>query len=94
MALVVACSAPAATRPVSPPPPDARTGAPAPISDAECDALVAHAVELVGTTDELRAELRKTTPRPSCRELSRAAYTCAMAATTTAALVACDSAQP
>jgi len=95
VALVVACRTPAATRSVPPPPPEAHpAGAPAPISDAECAALVDHAIDVLATTDDLRAELRKNAPRPSCRELSRAAYACAMAATSAGAIAACDSAKP
>ena len=92
MALVVACSAPAATHVTRPAIRDA--GAPAPLGEPECDALVDHAIDLLrpGIPDATRAELRAV--GTSCRELSRSAYACAMAATTLDAFVACDSAQP
>lgn len=70
-------------------------------TEGECAALIAHAVELgviartpdqVPTPDELvtiRTELDAAL-RPGCRALTRLQYACAMAATATDALVACD----
>jgi hypothetical protein len=66
----------------------------------ECDALVAHAIELVeheypdgtrlSTAD--RANLRALADA-RCRDQSRANLACALAATTADAFVACDGAQ-
>lgn len=73
-------------------------------TDAECDQLVAHALELqlaelratkpadqlpdATEVDQLRAELRAADP--GCKDLSRDAYRCAIAAKTLAELAGCD----
>jgi hypothetical protein len=78
--------------------------APRPPDDHECDALIAHAVELrmnelpaisdahvptAADRDYVQGELRAAFG-PECHRVTRAAYQCAMAATTTAELTACD----
>jgi hypothetical protein len=67
----------------------------APISQDDCDALVTHAVEVVkpDATDDDRAVARADMHR-DCKGMTRASYQCGMAATTRAALEACDLAQP
>jgi hypothetical protein len=70
-------------------------------SDAECSALLDHAISVVASshnateTDrtKLRAELEAEF-LPKCRAMAIASYRCATAATTADALAACDSAQP
>lgn len=91
-------AAPAAP-PVASSPPEAPASA-QPASASECDALVAHAVDLVEREykDDTRlsvgdrANLRALADA-RCRELSRANLACALAATTADAFVACDGAQ-
>ncbi|HEX8110010.1 MAG TPA: hypothetical protein VF516_19910 [Kofleriaceae bacterium] len=104
--LVAACSGRAggAAHPASPPaaqsaPPPA-DDAP---SEAECDQLITHAVAL-GINEQGRMEAPRSTESDheavrrslhddfvaGCRTLPRDAYRCAMAATTLAALAACQ----
>jgi hypothetical protein len=69
-------------------------------SDAECDALVAHALTLelaARPADQQLAEPERGTvlarlreeQRPACRTLSRDAYRCMLAAGTVAVLASC-----
>ncbi|MEO8553843.1 MAG: hypothetical protein ABI678_27910 [Kofleriaceae bacterium] len=67
-------------------------------SDAECDALIEHAIDLqtpadagVGSDDrtKLRGEVRVRV-RARWRAMPRAVYRCAMAATTLDAFTSCD----
>jgi hypothetical protein len=79
---------------VTPPPPDA------PPADAECDALVAHALALEMAErpadqqlaeperEKVLAQLREE-QRPACRTLSREAYRCMLAAGKVADLASC-----
>jgi hypothetical protein len=75
----------------------------APLTVRECDDLIAHAVALAGVArgsgsaaptaaelDGVAASLRSGELGVRCAALSRAAYRCAMAASTTAGLAACD----
>jgi hypothetical protein len=69
-------------------------------SEAECDAMLDHAIALqaepADSTDDrakLHADLR-TAQLPRCRAMARTSYACAMAATTLDAFTACDSRQP
>ncbi|MFT3693287.1 MAG: hypothetical protein QM831_09100 [Kofleriaceae bacterium] len=64
-------------------------------SDAECDALIDHAIELQGAklAPDQRAKLHgelhdKAITR--CRAMPRASFDCAMAASTNDAFTACD----
>ena len=70
-------------------------------SDAECSALLDHAIAVVASshnaTETDRAELRaEAEPEflSKCRVMAMASYRCATAATTADAIAACDSAQP
>lgn len=111
LALLVIAGCPGApSEPAHPRGGSARADAGVPVppagpSDAECDQLVAHALELqlaelratkpadqlpdAAEVDKLRAELRAADP--GCKDLSRAAYRCALAAKTLAELAGCDS---
>jgi hypothetical protein len=102
VALIAACSS--GPEPVHPTPDPGHGSAEAPIADAECSGLVSHAVELrvaelhasnagSALTDADQAQVRdqsQTVFGANCRKLSRAAYRCAIAATTFEAFVACD----
>ena len=72
----------------------------APPSDAECDALVVHALGLemaARPADQQLAEPERTNvvaqlqqeQRPACRELSRDSYRCMLAASTVSGLAGC-----
>lgn len=78
----------------------AQAPAPTSPSTAECEVLVAHAIDLdartrdaaAAPTDAEREQLR-TALRPfidECRALSRASYQCGIAATTPAQLISCQ----
>lgn len=67
-------------------------------TDEECDALIAHAIDLrtpgdagIGSADRatLTGEVRDRVLK-RCRAMPRATYRCAIAATTTAAFTGCD----
>ena len=109
LAFVIACSSGTGARTRSPrgePPPDAAIAPATSPTEAECEALFAHAIALeiaeqrrtlppeqVPTEAEqtaLRDELRSGF-LAECRAGSREGYECAMAATTTAELGACHS---
>jgi len=103
--LVAACGARANPQPTPHPTtaPVVAAGPEAP-TDRECEQLIAHAVEL--RVGELRATKSAQVPSDAeqdaarrevagslgaeCRRVSRATYACAIAAKTTAELVACD----
>jgi len=100
--LIVACSS---GNPVHPTPdPGHGSAAERPIDDGDCHALVAHAIDLriaeqraapdAGVaTDADQQQVRDQVTQAlgaECHGLSREAFRCAIAATTTTALVACD----
>src|SRR5512138_2285834 len=103
--LLAACSSPTAPRgPLPPPPPGEPPPAHAGPTERECDELITHAVAL--GIDERAAHSRepRTTEADheairrklhdelmtGCRELSREAYACAIAARTLSELSACQ----
>jgi hypothetical protein len=104
---LVACSGhgPVAHPPVATPDAAAPVAPSTGPSDAECDALLDHAIALHVTGDpritdadraKLRADLRDHA-LARCREMPRPTYACAVAAATVAAFTACEpapSAQP
>jgi hypothetical protein len=102
---LVACSAPSAPPPRPPAPTGPGSAAPPPAveagpSAAECDALVAHAIDLdarergpaAAPSDAERTQLRAQLQPfvDECAALPRASYACAAAATSTAQLAACQ----
>jgi hypothetical protein len=96
------CSAPSAppSRPPAPTPPPPTTHVDAGPSAAECDALIAHAIDLdaherapaAAPTAAERAQLRAALDPfvDECAGLRRADYACAIAAASTAQLAACQ----
>lgn len=90
-------AAPAAAQPAPPP------AGEAPLTDAECDQLADHLVELsladprtpraaeytAQDADNAKRELRGSM-RPACAQLGRAALRCALAAKTAETLAACE----
>ena len=103
LVLALASCGPGHSAPAHPAPPPtaqpdahvAATAKPSP-SAAECEQLRDHAIGLTHTqlTDDELANVRMQleTLVAECQTMPRAAYTCAMAATTMAELTGCDSA--
>jgi hypothetical protein len=100
MVALVACGS-ASPPPTPPARPRDAAAPPARPTAAECSSLLDHAIELTASshnaTQSDRAKLRgELEPEflPKCQALAMASYRCAIAAATTEALAACDSAQP
>ena len=92
LCLLLACSGPAHHEPISPHhASDAGVAGELPISQSECDDLVTHVVQAVGSdrpeADQVaaRADMHR-----DCKGMTRAQLSCAMAATTRAEVEACD----
>jgi hypothetical protein len=103
LAAVVVCACGGAPAPV-PVPPATPSDAAAPQAgptEAECGALLDHAIAIVASSHnatgsdrvKLRAEFEPEF-LPKCRVMAMASYRCATVATTADALAACDSVQP
>ena len=100
--LIVACSSGKPVRPTPDPGQGSAVGRP--IDDNDCTALVAHAIDLrvaeqravpdagVASDADLKEVREQVTAAlaAECHSLSHEAFRCALSATTTTALVACD----
>jgi hypothetical protein len=101
MVVIAACGGAPTPAPMPPATPSDAAAPLAGPSEAECGALLDHAIRIVASshnaTEPDRAKLRtELEPEflPKCRAMAIASYRCATAATTADALAACDSAQP